>query len=121
MGRGCEQSINGGVERAPGLGKIVQGDDYCGEHRATRPVLACVYYKEAKNKSLLHIPSSRKLGTNRGSVGVNFCPITLQGPLSSRIRQSIRGAHATSTVYPSFLAAIAAAGFLHCSEQLPVT
>ena len=42
-------------------------------------------------------------------------------PLTLRIRQSIVGSHATATVGPSFLAAIAAAGFLHCTEQLPVT
>ena len=30
------------------------------------------------------------------------------------------GSHATATVGPSFLAAIAAAGFLHCAEQSPV-
>jgi hypothetical protein len=42
-------------------------------------------------------------------------------PLTSRIRQSIVGSHSTATVGPSFLAAVAAAGFLHFTEQLPVT
>lgn len=41
-------------------------------------------------------------------------------PLTSRIRQSIVGSHGSATVDPSFLAAIAAAGILHCAEQLPV-
>jgi hypothetical protein len=40
--------------------------------------------------------------------------------LTSRIRQSIVGSHATATVGPSFLAAIATAGLLDYTEQLPV-
>ena len=36
-------------------------------------------------------------------------------PLTSRTRQSIVGSHATATVDPSFLAAIAAAGILNCA------
>jgi signal transduction histidine kinase len=41
-------------------------------------------------------------------------------PLISPIRQSIVRSHATATQGSSFLRAIAAAGFLHCAEQLPV-
>jgi hypothetical protein len=41
-------------------------------------------------------------------------------PLTSRVRQSIVGSHATATVGPRFLAAIIAGGSLHCPEQLPV-
>ena len=41
-------------------------------------------------------------------------------PLTSRIQQSVVGSHATATVSPSFFAAIAAAGSLHCAEQLAV-
>lgn len=43
-----------------------------------------------------------------------------RAPLTSRIRQSIVGLHATATVGPSFLPAIAAADSLHWAEQLPV-
>jgi hypothetical protein len=65
IGPSCEQSINRGVKRALKLGKIVQGDDYYGEHSATRPSLAYVYRMELKNKSLLHIPSSTRSGKKR--------------------------------------------------------
>ena len=56
-------------------------------------------------------------GAQCGKISVQaLCKV----PLTSRIRQSIVESHANATVGPSFLGAIAAAGFLHCAEQLPV-
>ena len=56
--------------------------------------------------------------------GAQCDKISVQAPcriaLTSSIQHSIVGSHATTTVGSSFLAAIAAAGSLHCTEQLPV-
>jgi hypothetical protein len=116
MGPACEQSINAGVERALGLGKIVQSDDYCGEHRATRPGLASAILHGGEKQALLHIHSSAKSGKQRVSSVQALCRVSL----TSRILQSIVRSHATATIGSSFLEAIAAVGFLLCTEQLPV-
>ena len=56
-----------------------------------------------------------------GLSAVRFRSKDSAGRLSpARIWQFTVGAHATATIGPSFLAAIAAEGFLHCAEQLPV-
>ena len=99
MGSSCEKSINTGVERALGLGKIVQGNDYCGEHRATRPGLVSAILYGGEKQALLHIHSSARSGEKRVRSVQALCWV----PLTSRIRQSNGGHMQSRMLVPVFV------------------
>lgn len=94
-----EQRINAGVERALGLGKIVQGDDHCGEHRVTRPGLLSAILYVGEKQPLLHIHRSARSGRQRVCSLQVLCWV----PLTSWIQQSNGGHVQSRMLVPVFL------------------